>query len=67
FGPGYLASLHLIAAQQVEVSLERLYVELAHVPYARGVPIKEGWVRVPDKPGLGADPEPELAEGLYRD
>jgi len=67
FGPGYLASLHLIAAQQVEVSLERLYVELAHVPYARSVPINEGWVRVPDQPGLGADPEPELAEGLYRD
>ena len=65
FGPGYLASLHLIAAQQTEVSLERLYVELAHVPYGRSVPIENGWVNVPDAPGLGADPEAVLAEGQY--
>lgn len=66
FGPGYLASLHLIAAQQDEVSLERLYVELAHVPYGETVPIKDGWVAVPDAPGLGADPEQALAQGQYR-
>lgn len=65
FGPGFLASLHLIAAQRTEVSLERLYVELAHVPYGRSVPIERGWLQVPDAPGLGAAPEPELAEGLY--
>ncbi|MFC4276308.1 mandelate racemase/muconate lactonizing enzyme family protein [Achromobacter aloeverae] len=65
FGPGYLASLHLIAAQQKEVSLERLYVELAHVPYGRSVPIENGWVGIPDGPGLGADPEAELAAGQY--
>ena len=66
FGPGYLASLHLIAAQQQEVSLERLYVELAHVPYGETVPIEAGWVNVPDTPGLGADPEPALMQGKYR-
>jgi len=66
FGPGYLASLHLIAAQENEVSLERLYVELAHVPYADTVPVADGWVHVPDAPGLGADPEPGLAAGHYR-
>jgi L-alanine-DL-glutamate epimerase-like enolase superfamily enzyme len=65
FGPGYLASLHLIAAQQTEVALERLYVELAHVPYGHDVPVEGGWVEVPEKPGLGADPEPALAEGRY--
>lgn len=66
FGPGYLASVHLLAAQQAEASLERLYVELAHVPYARTVPIENGWVQVPDAPGLGADPEPDLAQGHFR-
>ncbi len=66
FGPGYLASLHLIAAQEQEVSLERLYVELMHVPYAHTIPIENGWVDVPDALGLGADPEPDLAEGRYR-
>ena len=66
FGPGYLASLHLLAAQQAEASLERLYVELAHVPYARTVPVENGWVHVPDTPGLGADPELELAQGHFQ-
>jgi L-alanine-DL-glutamate epimerase-like enolase superfamily enzyme len=65
FGPGFLASLHLIAAQEAEVSLERLYVELAHVPYGLTVPIERGWVQVPDSPGLGADPEIELARGNF--
>lgn len=65
FGPGYLASLHLIAAQQREVSLERLYVRLAHTPYQQTVPIQDGWARVPDAPGLGADPEPELVAGRF--
>lgn len=65
FGPGFLASLHLIAAQGHEVSLERLYVELAHVPYGATVPIERGRLAVPDTPGLGADPEPALAEGRY--
>ncbi len=65
FGPGYLASLHLIASQQNEVSLERLYVDLAHVPYGASVPIQNGWVQVLDLPGLGADPEQDLIQGRY--
>lgn len=65
FGPGFLASLHLIAAQPTEVSLERLYVELAHVPYGRTLPIEQGWLQVPDGPGLGAEPEADLAQGRY--
>jgi L-alanine-DL-glutamate epimerase-like enolase superfamily enzyme len=65
FGPGFLASLHIIAAQDYEVTLERLYMELAHVPYGASVPVRDGWVAVPDRPGLGAEPEAELAAGLY--
>jgi L-alanine-DL-glutamate epimerase-like enolase superfamily enzyme len=65
FGPGFLASVHLIAAQQDEVSLERLFVELAHVPYAGTVPIDSGWLQVPERPGLGADPEDALVLGQY--
>ncbi len=65
FGPGYLASLHLIASLDYDVSLERLYLELAHTPYAETVPILDGWVDIPDSPGLGADPESELIQGLY--
>ncbi|OZI60933.1 mandelate racemase/muconate lactonizing enzyme family protein [Bordetella genomosp. 11] len=65
FGPGYLASLHLLAAQAAEASLERLYVELGHVPYGATVPVSRGWIDVPDGPGLGADPEAELAAARF--
>lgn len=65
FGPGFLASLHLMAAQQVEVSMERLYVQLAHVPYADTVPVQNGRLHLPEAPGLGAEPERELVEGRY--
>lgn len=65
FGPGYLAALHLLAAQPTPASLERLYVELQHVPYGASVPIVAGKVSVPDLPGLGADPEAALIDGRF--
>jgi len=65
FGPGYLAALHLLAAQETEASLERLFVELRHVPYGATVPIEDGWVNIPTGPGLGANPEQVLAEGKF--
>jgi L-alanine-DL-glutamate epimerase-like enolase superfamily enzyme len=30
------------------------------MPYAKTVPIANGSVDVPERPGLGADPDPEL-------
>jgi L-alanine-DL-glutamate epimerase-like enolase superfamily enzyme len=60
FGPGYLAALHMLAASRTEASLERLYVELQHTPYAQSVPIVDGRVYVPQGAGLGADPEDSL-------
>lgn len=63
FGPGYLASLHLIAALPDDVALERLYVDLAQVPYADTVPVRQGGVDLPDTPGLGAEPQAALFAG----
>jgi L-alanine-DL-glutamate epimerase-like enolase superfamily enzyme len=60
FGPGYLATLHILAAKQKEVALERFFCDLAHVPYGANVPIENGWVQIPDGPGLGPDPDQEL-------
>jgi L-alanine-DL-glutamate epimerase-like enolase superfamily enzyme len=62
FGPGYLATLHCIACKEREVPLERMFADLARMPYARTVPEVNGAVDVPDGPGLGADPEPDLIE-----
>jgi len=60
FGPGYLATLHILAAKQKEVALERFFCDLGHMPYGASVPIENGWVQIPDMPGLGPDPDEEL-------
>ena len=60
FGPGYLATLHILAAKQKEVALERFFCDLGHMPYGTSVPIENGWVQIPDGPGLGPDPDEEL-------
>jgi L-alanine-DL-glutamate epimerase-like enolase superfamily enzyme len=60
FGPGYLATLHVLAAKEKEVALERFFCDLAHVPYGASVPIEKGSVQIPDTPGLGSAPDEEL-------
>jgi L-alanine-DL-glutamate epimerase-like enolase superfamily enzyme len=62
FGPGYLATLHCIACKERDVPLERLFADVAFVPYTKTVPDVNGAVEVPDRPGLGADPEVDLME-----
>ncbi len=62
FGPGYLATLHVLAAKQRDSALERFFCELALMPYGETVPIVDGGVAVPEGAGLGADPEAELIE-----
>ncbi|MDB5857571.1 MAG: mandelate racemase [Ramlibacter sp.] len=63
FGPGFLATLHVLAAQEQEVAVERLFCQLGHVPYAQSVPFEGGAFQLSDAPGLGADPEPSLLSG----
>jgi L-alanine-DL-glutamate epimerase-like enolase superfamily enzyme len=60
FGPGYLATLHCIAAKERDAPLERLFADVAFVTFAKSVPDMNGGVDVPDRPGLGADPEEDL-------
>src|SRR5262249_3003545 len=60
FGPGYLATLQILAAKPKSVALERFFCDLALMPFARTVPIVDGWVDIPQGAGLGADPEDDL-------
>lgn len=60
FGPEFLATLHVLASMQRESALERFFCDLAQTPYEATVPILDGWVQVPEGPGLGADPEQQL-------
>src|SRR5581483_262283 len=60
FGPGFLATLHILAAKEKTVALERFFCDLGHVPYGKTVPVESGTVRIPDLPGLGPDPDEAL-------
>ena len=60
FGPGYLATLHCIACKERDVPLERLFADVGWVAYSKAVPDQNGAVEVPDRPGLGADPEEDM-------
>src|SRR5215470_14286075 len=60
FGPGYLATLHALAAKERAAPLERLFGDVGFTAYTKTVPVVDGAIDVPDRPGLGADPEPEL-------
>ena len=64
FGPGYLATLHAIAAKERTAPLERLFADVGFTAYAKTVPVVDGAIEVPERPGLGADPELELIEGF---
>jgi hypothetical protein len=65
FGPGFLATLHVLAAQQREAHVERLFCNLEAVPYATTVPFEAGAFQLGDRPGLGAEPEPEFLSGSW--
>lgn len=60
FGPGYLASLHLVATMEQDTPVERLFCDFDAHPYAEQIAVDRGRVAVPQGPGLGADPDPEL-------
>jgi L-alanine-DL-glutamate epimerase-like enolase superfamily enzyme len=60
FGPGFIASLHLACALPADTPIERLFIDLEASPFGGWVDLKGGIMRVPDGPGLGADPDPAL-------
>ena len=55
FGPGYLATIHVLAAKERASALERFYCDLAFDPCGSFAPIAEGFIDIPDRPGLGGD------------
>jgi L-alanine-DL-glutamate epimerase-like enolase superfamily enzyme len=59
-GPAFLAVLHCLAAKEKESTLERMFADFGATPFAKTVPVIDGAVAVPERPGLGADPEDDL-------
>jgi L-alanine-DL-glutamate epimerase-like enolase superfamily enzyme len=60
FGPGFLASLHLLAAVPEPFLIEHIYLDLEAYPFGDLNKPDGNAFRVPDGPGLGADPDPEV-------
>jgi D-galactarolactone cycloisomerase len=57
FGPGLLATLHLCAALAPEAPVEHLFYDFESGPFGEAVVPQQGRFRVPDAPGLGAEPD----------
>ena len=55
FGPGYLATIQVLAAKARASALERFYCDLAFDPCGGFAPIADGFIDIPDGPGLGGD------------
>jgi L-alanine-DL-glutamate epimerase-like enolase superfamily enzyme len=60
FGPGFLASLHLIAAMPSRPPVEVLWMEMEANPFDPFVRASDGQLRVPQGPGLGCEPDPAV-------
>lgn len=65
FGPGFLASLHIAAALPQQPLIEVLWLEMEANPFDPWVRPRDGKVAIPQGPGLGCDPDPEVL-GRYR-
>jgi L-alanine-DL-glutamate epimerase-like enolase superfamily enzyme len=62
YGPGFLATVHAIAAMPYDTVLERMQVGLGATLFPGLTDAVNGRVPVPQGPGLGADPDPEVIE-----
>jgi L-alanine-DL-glutamate epimerase-like enolase superfamily enzyme len=60
FGPGAIATLHLIAALAPQARFEYFYLRGEASLYGSLLSPRSGELRVPLGPGLGADPDPDV-------
>jgi D-galactarolactone cycloisomerase len=58
FGPGLLATLHLLAALPEAEPLEIYFADLATPPFGSALLPVDGFIPVPSSPGLGLEPLP---------
>lgn len=57
YGPGNLASIHVVASLSTDTLLENIYANLEASPYGDAMVAKNGRVTVPTGPGLGVEPD----------
>jgi L-alanine-DL-glutamate epimerase-like enolase superfamily enzyme len=61
-GPGLVATVHLIAAMERDVVVERFYLDFEASPMGGWTDVTDGTMPVPSAPGLGVVPDPALLE-----
>ena len=66
FGPGNLASIHIVAALSTDTLLENIYANLQDDPYSGAMLAKGGKISVPSGPGLGVEPDMKIVEEFRR-
>ena len=64
FGPGLIATAHLSAALSRAPVVERLYCDLTESPFGDWYEPVDGYLAVPQGPGLGIEPDPAILEKL---
>jgi D-galactarolactone cycloisomerase len=62
FGPGNLASIHVVASLATDTLLENIHANLGASPYGDAMLARDGKVRVPSGPGLGVEPDMAVME-----
>lgn len=67
FGPGALATLHLLAALPEAERFEYFYLWADAALYGELLAPKRGEIALPQGPGLGADPDPEIIRRFRAD
>jgi D-galactarolactone cycloisomerase len=60
FGPGFIATLHIVAARIERPLVEVLWLEMEANPFDPWMTTTNGRIKVPQGPGLGCDPDPVL-------
>jgi D-galactarolactone cycloisomerase len=62
FGPGNLASIHVVASLATDTLLENIHANLEASPYGDAMLAANGKVAVPTGPGLGVEPDMAIVE-----
>ena len=60
FGPGLIATLHIIAALTPKALVEVLWLDMEAHPFHHSVRPVNGRLKVPQTPGLGCEPDPAV-------
>jgi D-galactarolactone cycloisomerase len=67
FGPGLIATAHLTAALSRAPMVERLYCDLTESPFGDWYEPVDGYLALPQGPGLGIEPDQDILDKLQVD